>query len=275
MPNLNMGVRGRRAAWLPAVAAVAALSGCLKNEADIFPPGLIPIDADNLAAFPAGPGCPQGLGVIPRARQVDNYWVGNGKGYLAYPLQQVYQAMGEWQLSAERQPGGVTQPPNLIAANVEPEYPLSFLIHHLNEVTLLKLNVWFDITWRYGYLDGTPAKPVEAADPKVDPTIADATKTRIIGARHKKTDGTTHIQVLTGSVMAYEPPGCPGVTAIEMIRHSQNDDPGGQSKVAYDAACWTAFYFYGLLWRLENPTANIATLPEDPRVFYGYTCTPQ
>lgn len=275
MANLNTVLRDRRTAWLPAVAAVAVLSGCLGNAGDAFPPGLVPIDGVNFASFPDGPGCPEGLGVIPLARQVDNYWVGHGKGYLPYSLDQVYRAMGEWQLSAERQPAGVTQPPNLIAANVEPKYPLSFLIHHLNEVTLLKLNVWFDITWRYGYLGGTPDAPKELDDPTIDPTVADHTKTRIIGSRHKKTDGTTHIQVLTGSVMAYEAPGCPGVTAIEMIRHSQNDDPKGQTKVASDAACWAPYYFLGLRWRLENPTADIATLPEDPRVFYGYTCTPQ
>jgi hypothetical protein len=260
MPNLNMVVRGHRWSLLPALAAVAVLSGCLKNEADDFPAGLLPIDTDNLAEFPTG--CQEAMGFIPKARSLDGYWIGNGKGYIHASLDDVYRAMQDWQLGAERTSESVTQPPNQIASQ-DPhsnDYPIDFTVHHLNEVTLLKLNVEFDITWRYGYLGGSLDNLDDSGDAKKP--------TSIIGSRHKKTNGTTHIQVMEGSILAYPAtdPTCIAlgtpVTAIEIIRHLQNDDPGGQAKVAMNAACWTAYYYYSLLYRVNNPSGS---MPDDPR----------
>jgi len=181
-----------------ALAAAALLAAsCADNIKSDFPAGLAPLDAVNPALFPDG-------GVDPYPERLGDFAFGsNGtvvlayaKGYIKQPVTAVWAAGTDPQSAAENSITTCS-----IALDAETGYDFSWKFHNTKTDII---TVWFDVTWR----SGTLPWPTPAGGPGSPPTVA---------WRFQKTDGTAYIQVMAGSVKAYEV--APGVTGIEFIRH--------------------------------------------------------
>jgi len=197
---------GRRAArtFLSVTLGCLLASGCAAcnpTRHDDFPleVGFMPIEAVSiLAQWPAPTGTdphPQGLGPIVQVSESGHY-ASHARGYLHAPLAKVYEALHDPAASFIHNDGGGTRLAFPPVMNVEP-FPVSFRVRYANSTIIGEVE--FEVTYRAGPLEGTDGAPI------------------VIGERYQKTWGTTHIQVMTGSLVATTVDGAPDVTSVEMI----------------------------------------------------------
>lgn len=198
-----------RAVFGLATVLAALSSGCNPTRHDDFPlsVGFLPLEPISPwtqwpAATPTDPH-PQGLGPIIQVPESGHY-ASHARGYLHAPLEKVYAALHDPQASYIHNVSGGTR---LSATwmDVEP-FPVSFRLRYVNSTVIG--DVEFDVTYRAGPLDGTDAIPL------------------VVGERYQKTWGTSHIQVMTGSLVATAVGGDPTVTSVEMIAWLRADTQG-------------------------------------------------
>jgi len=189
----------RRPPLAPALALL--LAGCAGNRVDEFPlsVGFQPVEAVVAeAAWPAPTATdphPEGLGAVVAAPGSGHY-ASHARGYLHAPLAKIYLALQDPAASYIHNSGGATRLDGAPVLDVEP-FPISFRVRYGNSTIIG--NVPFEVTYRAGPLDGS----------EVDPLV--------IGERYQKTWGTSHIQVMAGSLVATPVDGAPDVTSVEMV----------------------------------------------------------
>lgn len=183
-----------------ALAATALLgAACADNIKTDFPPGLDPIDAVNLATCPSTTTDSYPETLAFHSVTVDQVVRSYACGYIKRPVADVW-AAGKVPQSASE--ASITT--CSIALDVEPGYDASWRFHNTKTDVI---TVWFEVTWR----SGTLPWPTPAGGPPLPLTVA---------WRFQKTDGTAYIQLMEGSVKAYEVPGVvPAVTKLEFIRY--------------------------------------------------------
>ena len=170
-----------------------ATAGCAGKADNRFPHGLARLDEDNLANFPVGDGSdpyPEILETVTGEASSHEYV--HGKGYVRAGITETWTALQEPAVSADRR--AVTD--WNVTHDVENGYDVSYRIHNTVEDVI---TVEFDITWRHGATVG----PVDQPDEVI--------------INYAKTDGTSFIQILRGSIVLYEVDD--GVTAVEIIEH--------------------------------------------------------
>lgn len=193
--------------WVVAIGAALA-SGCNPTRHDEFPlsVGFQPLEPISpLADWPAATTTdphPQGLGTIVAVPESGHY-ASHARGYLHAPLAKVYEALHDPAASFIHNDGGGTRLSGAPVMDVEP-FPVSFEVTYANSTIIGEVK--FTVTYRAGPLEGTDAAPI------------------VIGERYQKTSGTSHIQVMTGSLVATEVDT--GVTSVEMIEWLMADTQG-------------------------------------------------
>jgi hypothetical protein len=195
---------------LSAAALAASACGGGSNTHEAFAPAVTfdPLEPMSpLATLPAatvGDPHPQALGPIVAVDETGHY-ASHARGYVHAPLAKVYEALHDPAASYIHNDAGGTRLDRPATMNVEP-FPISFVVHYSN-ATIIG-DVKFDVTYRGGPLQGTDAAPIE------------------IGLRYQKTWGTSHIQVMEGSLTAVAVDGAPDVTEVEMIAWLRADTQG-------------------------------------------------
>ncbi len=176
------------------LALVVSLAGCYGNAQTEFPEGLDPFE-ENLAPLPApvdGDPCPETLSFH------DGWWAPEVRSTHARvcihePLSVVWPAIRDPQTG--RDPAHRW---NVEAYDVEPEYDYSYQ-------TYLFVDDFIDLelrqTWRHGLISGTDEAPL------------------LTSTRWQKTDGSTAISTMEGSLLAYPLEGHPEITVIEYQYH--------------------------------------------------------
>jgi hypothetical protein len=125
-----------------------------------------------------------------------------------------------------REPGVVTDRRRVseytVTRNTEAQYPVSFRVHNVvHDIITLE----FDVDWRLGLN--------EAASP------------RVALGRYQKTNGTTFITLLAGSVQARQIEA--NVTELELVRRIKSSGSG-----AVDAEQYLRDYYASLLARVRG-----------------------
>lgn len=196
---------------VPGVALAALFAtGCNSNRTDSFPlsVGFQPLEPMVASvSWPAPTATdlhPQGLGSVV-ATPGNGYYASQARGYLHAPLARVYEALHDPAASYIHNDNGGTRLDGPPVLDVEP-FPVSFRIRYSNSTIIG--DVKFDVTYRAGPLEGTEAALV------------------VVGERYQKTWGTDHILVMSGSLVATEVAGAPGVTSVEMIAWLHADTQG-------------------------------------------------
>jgi hypothetical protein len=93
-----------------------------------------------------------------------------------------------------------------VTPNVEPQFPVSFLLHYVQGSPIG--DVKWDIDWREGPLEGTVDQPTS------------------VGCLYQKTNGTTFIEQQTGSIVIASVDGDPSVSSLEMVSWLQATGQG-------------------------------------------------
>lgn len=201
--------RGAIGIQLGTLLATLLVAGCNPTRKTPFPldVGYQPLEATSvLAAWPAATATdphPQALGTVVAVPESGHY-ASHARGYLHAPLAKVYEALHDPAASYIHNVSGGTR---LSATwmNVEP-FPVSFRLRYANSTIIGEVE--FDVTYRAGPLEGTEAAPI------------------VIGQRYQKTWGTSHIDVMAGSLVATAVDGAPDVTSVEMIAWLKADTQG-------------------------------------------------
>jgi hypothetical protein len=168
-----------------ALAGCGLIGGCaLGKEVTAFPPGLEPLEA-NTAEWPDatdGARYPEEQNLNTGDAEdeelgVDYSW-SHGRGYIQMPINKVYQALVVPRVNADRREIDSYE----VTWDVEPDYPHSYVLSNVvNDV----LTIEFDVTWRHGATAGSEDEPEQ------------------IGTRWQKTEGSTVIEILRGSVRTF------------------------------------------------------------------------
>ncbi len=161
------------------------------------------------AAFPPGSGDdlrPEGIGAIRRGRRDGHHWA-HARAYVHAPLRTVWAAL--------RDPGvsRLSSVEGQVAAEPDPPAPIAFRVDY--RVRVLVVDLRWQIAYRGGALSGSADHP-EAPG-------------AVVGFRWEKIAGTSHIRVLSGSLVAREV--APGVTALELVAWLDADRTGERDAV--------------------------------------------
>ena len=155
---------------------------------------------DNSASDPSADGSdpfPETIAVVSGST-ADYSWA-HGKGYVKASLADTWKAVQVPDVDVDRR-----RVASWTVDPVEdPAYAASYVIH--TESTEI-ITVDFDVTWRHGAVEGTNDAPTR------------------FGVRYDKTDGTTLISVLSGSIQGYEV--ADGVTELEFEEHLSTPQSG-------------------------------------------------
>ena len=144
----------------------------------------------------------------------EGFYTCQGRGYALAPISKVYQALSDPSASYVHNQDGAPHLDIPTWVDIDPlsVSSVSFRVFYLTDThNSVVPQVKFDIITRMGWLQGSAANPVE------------------LGLRSHKTCGTTHIQVMDGSMTARPvppaelPPGVTDATAFEMIFHLEAD----------------------------------------------------
>jgi hypothetical protein len=201
--------RSRLRAPALALAGCGLIGGCaLGKEVTAFPPGLEPLEA-NTADWPDatdGARYPEEQNLNTGDAEDDelgvDYSWSHGRGYIQMPINKVYQALVVPRVNADRREIDSYE----VTWDVEPDYPHSYVLSNVvNDV----LTIEFDVTWRHGATAGSEDEPEQ------------------IGSRWQKTEGSTVIEILRGSVRTF--PVSDDVTAVEMVLHQRTLQRGFDS----------------------------------------------
>ena len=209
---------------------LAALIGACNPQASTkFPPGLEPVDPQNLAADPAAQGgdhFPETINFERGSGTANGQsyaWV-HGRGYIKAPIGKIWQA---FQVA-----DAVTDRRNVdewsATPNVESGYRISFRVH---QVVHALFDVSFETTWRQDVASGE--------NPDLPNTV--------VGA-WQKTDGTTYIYLLAGSFLLRKVDA--QTTEVQLMEHL----------AAYGKSADSAQSF------LQDMFANVTALAHDQPV---------
>ena len=209
--SLTMGQPLSQRRRAPGVALLALLAaGCGHNEVDPFPLAVGFQPLEGLVAgvpWPAPTATdphPEGLGTIVTAPGAGHY-ASHARGYIHAPLAKVYAALRVPAASYIHNSGGGTRLDGDPLMDVEP-FPISFRVRYANATVIG--DVKFDVTYRGGPSQGTELAPL------------------VVGQRYQKTWGTSHIQLMAGSLVATAVDGAPDVTSVEMVAWLEADTQG-------------------------------------------------
>lgn len=169
------------------------LGGCWGTEETPFPDGLEPLDENDLP----GPGTD--ADPYPEDYQLEGSHSGRydlilGRGYIHAPVAAVWAAFQNPAVGADRR----TSPTWTSTPLDDPDYDASFVVHHVaNDI----VTVEWDVTWRESVVTGSVEEP------------------EIVALRWQKTDGSTLISVIEGS-MVLRPVGDGSITELELAYHA-------------------------------------------------------
>jgi len=158
-----------------ALALTALLAACAGNSESPFSPGLEPLE-ENLAPPPdpqPGDPTPEALGKTS-GRTSEHHWM-HARGYIHAPLALVRPWAEDPEVCRDPVPDEWS-----VEYDVEPEYETSFVFHYKEKYII---TVEFDVTWRFGVVEGIPEEP------------------EVVVGRYQKTWGTDYIRELAGSVL--------------------------------------------------------------------------
>ena len=171
------------------------VSGCFSEVETPFPPGLEPLE-DNVAPAPEpvdGDPYPETLVMVrqlapytPRTHSV------HARGFVRAPTADVWAALRDPDVGADRRTFSDWSATQV----VEPEYDFSYVIHSVITNVIV---VEYDVTWRHGVVEGTLERPL------------------LVSARYQKTEGSSAIEDLQGSILLREVE--PGVTEVAIIEY--------------------------------------------------------
>jgi hypothetical protein len=193
-----------RAPVLACTLLLLSAAGCGHNKPDDFPlaVGFQPLEPVTAAALlPAAAGnepYPQGLGDVV-AVPGDGHYVSHARGYLHAPLDKVYLALQDPASSLIHNDSSGPRLDNVPGNPFmkEEPFPVSFRVRYSNSTVIG--DVKFDVTYRAGPLEGTELAPLQ------------------VGQRYQKTWGTSHIRVMSGSLVATPLAADPNVTVVELV----------------------------------------------------------
>ena len=147
----------RARARLVVLAAAVCVAGCFGEEQTPFPPGLEPLEAENLAAFPEPSEAQPHPEQLVMARSfapetVERTHSVHARGYVRAPLVDVWEALRDPDVGADRR----TFSEWSSTEGVEPDYDYSYVIHSVIENVI---TVEYDVTWRHGVVEGRLEAP--------------------------------------------------------------------------------------------------------------------
>ena len=196
------------------------LVACQSTESTRFPPGLEPLEPDNVAA-PAPTGTdpyPETLALDQGMDDVSNYV--HATGYVHGSVAEVWAAMQDPTVVVDRRKVSAYT----ATLDVEPEYDTSFVTHYtINQV----VTVQFDVTWRMGVVSGSTTAPTQ------------------VSAVYQKTVGSSFIMMMHGSVELEEI--APGVTRLSYAQRMN-----AVSTSSMDIATWTMDMFTSIVARVHG-----------------------
>jgi hypothetical protein len=183
----------------------ALLGGCYSNETTVFPPGLTPLEESTAPAPEAQPGDPYPELMNVVTGSTSDYSWAHGTGYVHAPLAEVWAAMTDPAVCNDPATDSYD-----VTYDVEPEYQVSFVMHY----TMTRvITVNYDITWRFGIVEGDEASPETA-----------------VGV-YQKTWGIEVLELLTGSIVARRIDDT--TTEVEIIEHLRAMQSGTDECKAY------------------------------------------
>ena len=160
---------------------VLAFAACQSSEETEFPPGLAPL-GDNTATLPGESG--ESVHIVTGA--ADGYDYGHARGRLRTDMNAVWEALGDPEVLINRRDIDRWT----VTRDTEPAYEMSYRIHSVIEEIV---TVEYDQDWRFGRTD------------------------EVIIGRYQKTQGSSFISVLEGSVIAR--PLSDDMVEIELVQH--------------------------------------------------------
>lgn len=128
------------------------IGSCFGSSASEFPPGLDPLEPNTAPRLPAQPGDPYPEGVSVVTGTNDMYSWGHARGYIHAPSSEVYTALHDAEVVADRR--GTDE--QMYTYNTEPDYEYSFQIHYIVHDVI---DVDWDEAFRFGTIEGTPDMP--------------------------------------------------------------------------------------------------------------------
>ena len=166
-------------------------AGCFGNSTTEFPPGLEPLETDNV---PQQEGGAYTETLVMQDQPFTTYNNVHGRGYILAPPGVVWAASK----TPDAMDQGCAETRHSSTVGDEPQYEYSFDMHYeVDEV----ITVSWDEQWRYGTITGTPEMPTDAM------------------VRYQKVSGTDFIKILEGSVQLFPAPNDANVTMVEYIEH--------------------------------------------------------
>lgn len=174
------------------VALASPMAACFGNEPTVFPPGLEPLDPENVAPPPVGTESdpyPEMTRIVQSSSSAYE-WL-HARAYVHANLADTWRALARGDVVADRRRGEWS-----VRDNVETGFDVSFLVHN---VVHDLITIEFDITWREQAVKGTRDAP------------------EVVAIRYQKTWGTSAIDLIAGSIIAQEV--ADGVTELQFIEH--------------------------------------------------------
>lgn len=186
-----------------ALGALAS-AGCFGSSTTDFPPGLMPLEDDQV---PKQQGGAYTETLVIADQPFTTYNSIHARGYVLAPPATV------WAISKnpDVMDQGCAVTRHSATVGDEPQYEYSFDMHYeVDEV----ITVSWDEQWRFGTLDGTPEMPSRAI------------------VRYQKVSGTDFIKILEGEIQYWSLPDDPNVTMVEYIEHvnAQSSSPADTHK---------------------------------------------
>jgi hypothetical protein len=183
------------------------LLGCFGTEVTEFPDGLEPLEENTLAPPMGTAAEPYPEEFVLDATPGGRFDVILGRGYIQAPLAEVWAAYRDPAVGADRR----TSPEWSSTPVDDPQYEESYVVHHVaNDI----VTVEWDVTWRHGVVEGTADAP------------------ELVAIRWQKTDGSTLISVIRGSLVL-RPVGDGAVTEVELAYHASATGAGTDTYVQY------------------------------------------
>jgi hypothetical protein len=196
----------------------AALSGCYGNVATVYPPGLEPLET-NEVPDPTAPGDPHPETLVLRSGSLPDYDLVHARGFVKAPIETVWAAFQDPTVVVDRR--------NISSftatVGVESGYDVSFRTHY---VIHRIVTIEFELTWRESAVSGTHDKPMEVA----------------VG--YQKTWGSTLVDLMDGFIVLSDEGDA---TEISFVQHMKATTTGPS-----DIASWTKDLFASVVARTHG-----------------------
>lgn len=162
--------------------------GCFGSETEevTFPSDLTPLE-ENLSTWPTDQS--EDVIVVGGESEEGYYWA-HARGYVHSSIENTWEALQDPAVNVDRRRVDEWTVTELY----EPEYDISYVIHYVvNDIVTIE----YDVQWRHGAL-GTPDSPEK------------------VGIRFIKSDGSSYIESMIGSILIWEENG---ITLFEAEEH--------------------------------------------------------